>query len=169
MPNRIAIMPRTTISSTSVKPFLKYFVTLPSFCAGSIRAHEKSCDESAAVPVVQSRKHSRLHRETLVQMNGTESPYFSAKFRIIPYCISMFSANIVANQQENVKVSGWRKYWVHSLVKMDVCTERFPKIQKSCSLFRRNSLSGPSDRTWTCGLLTPSQARYQLRYTRIFL
>ena len=28
---------------------------------------------------------------------------------------------------------------------------------------------GPSGETWTHGLLTPSQARYQLRHTRIFL
>ena len=30
-------------------------------------------------------------------------------------------------------------------------------------------LIGPSDRTWTCGLLTPSQARYQLRHTRKYM
>ena len=27
---------------------------------------------------------------------------------------------------------------------------------------------GPSDRIRTCGILLPKQARYQLRYTRIF-
>ena len=30
------------------------------------------------------------------------------------------------------------------------------------------SLHGPSDRIRTCGILLPKQARYQLRYTRLF-
>ena len=30
-----------------------------------------------------------------------------------------------------------------------------------------NTLTGPSDRIRTCGILLPKQARYQLRYTRI--
>ena len=28
---------------------------------------------------------------------------------------------------------------------------------------------GPSDETWTHDLLTPSQARYQLRHTRLYV
>ena len=28
---------------------------------------------------------------------------------------------------------------------------------------------GPSDRIRTCGILLPKQARYQLRYTRLFV
>ena len=36
--------------------------------------------------------------------------------------------------------------------------------------FSRNSvLFGPSGETWTHDPLTPSQVRYQLRYTRIFV
>ena len=33
---------------------------------------------------------------------------------------------------------------------------------------RRSFLYGPSDRIRTCGILLPKQARYQLRYTRLF-
>ena len=31
-----------------------------------------------------------------------------------------------------------------------------------------NTRYGPSDRIRTCGILLPKQARYQLRYTRLF-
>ena len=31
-----------------------------------------------------------------------------------------------------------------------------------------NTRHGPSDRIRTCGILLPKQARYQLRYTRLF-
>ena len=32
----------------------------------------------------------------------------------------------------------------------------------------KDTLHGPSDRIRTCGILLPKQARYQLRYTRLF-
>ena len=32
----------------------------------------------------------------------------------------------------------------------------------------KDTLHGPSDRIRTCGILLPKQARYQLRYTRMF-
>ena len=42
------------------------------------------------------------------------------------------------------------------------------KIEYSQVKSLMNTQYGPSGETWTHGLLTPSQARYQLRHTRIF-
>ena len=40
--------------------------------------------------------------------------------------------------------------------------------KKAQTIKRLSVLFGPSDETWTHDLLTPSQARYQLRHTRIY-
>ena len=44
------------------------------------------------------------------------------------------------------------------------------KKRVSSQLFKccKNTRHGPSDRIRTCGILLPKQARYQLRYTRLF-
>ena len=48
-------------------------------------------------------------------------------------------------------------------------TSKIELITQKNRLFRRFfRKGGPSDRIRTCGILLPNQARYQLRYTRIF-
>ena len=44
--------------------------------------------------------------------------------------------------------------------KNDGCSQRIKSY--------KNTRHGPSDRIRTCGILLPKQARYQLRYTRLF-
>ena len=44
--------------------------------------------------------------------------------------------------------------------KNDECSQRIKSY--------KNTRYGPSDRIRTCGILLPKQARYQLRYTRLF-
>ena len=44
--------------------------------------------------------------------------------------------------------------------KNDECSQRIKSY--------KNTRHGPSDRIRTCGILLPKQARYQLRYTRLF-
>ena len=42
------------------------------------------------------------------------------------------------------------------------------RCRKTAFLGGFSKKGGPSDRIRTCGILLPKQARYQLRYTRLF-